>query len=108
MNRNEHREMETLDEVRQWTAEQIYSAFGPWMETIVNQQKERLQLNLKTIWRNRRWYAFRDTGEQFEEDTMLIYFNPKKISKYSLSDLETIIDKLQNESRYSNPKRQRQ
>jgi hypothetical protein len=35
---------------------------------------------------------------------MLIYFQSKKISKYSLSELETILEKLEDETLYSNPR----
>jgi len=105
MSREELLQREFIDDMLQWSAEKIYNTFGPWLETVVNQQKERLQLKLKTIWRNRKWYAFRDTGDQFENDTMLLYFEPKKVKKYSLSELETILEKLEYETLYSNPKK---
>src|SRR5690606_8008774 len=95
---------EVIDDMLNWPADKLYETFGPWLETVVNQQKDRLQLKLKTIWRNRTWYAFRDTGVQFDSDTMLFYFLPRKIKHYSLSDLETIIEKLEGETLYSNPK----
>lgn len=96
---------EVLDEVLQWSAAKIYSVFGSFIETIVTRKREEMQLKLKTVWRNRMWYAFKDTGTQFEKDTMLLYFCPKKISKYTLSELETIIEKLEAETVYSNPKK---
>jgi hypothetical protein len=105
MTREQILQNEFLDDMLQWPAEKIYSYFGPFLETVVIQQKEKLQLKLKTIWRNRKWYAFRDTAEQFDLDTMQIYFEPKKIKHYSLSELESIIDKIQNETIYSNPKK---
>lgn len=105
MTREEALEKEVIDDMLHWSAEKIYNTFGPWLETVVNQQKDRLQLKLKTIWRNRKWYAFRDTGEQFENDTMLVYFDPKKSNKYSLSELETILEKIEDETLYSNPRR---
>lgn len=104
MTREELLKNEFIDDMLQWPTEKFYKTFGPWLETIVNEQKSRLQLKLKTIWRNRKWYAFRDTGEQFDANTMFIYFNPKKIKNYSLNDLETIIDKLECETLHSNPK----
>lgn len=107
MKTEERFQMEVIEEVLQWSADKIYKTFGPFLETVVNQQKERIQIRLKTIWRNRKWYAFRDTGEQFNNDEMLIYFNPKKIKIYSLSDLETIIDRVEKETLYSNPKHTR-
>lgn len=105
MNREEIIEREVINDMLQWPADKIYNTFGPWLETIVNHQKERLQLKLKTIWRNRKWYAFKDTGEQFGNDTMLIYFDIKKAKKYSLAELESILEKLDEETLYSNPKR---
>src|SRR5690606_19938300 len=97
-------EKEVINDIMQWSSDKFYNTFGPWLETVVVREKEKLQLKLKTIWRNRKWYAFRDTGEQFDTDTMLIYFEPKKITKYSLSDLETILEKIENETLFSNPK----
>lgn len=79
MTREEELERQVIDDILQWPSYKFYETFGPWIETVVNQQKNRLQLKLKTIWRNRKWYAFRDTGEQFEADCMLIYFDPKKV-----------------------------
>lgn len=105
MTREELIEREVINDMLQWSSLKIYKTFGPWLETIVNQEKERLQLKLKTIWRNRKWYAFRDTGQQFENDTMMIYFEPKNVKKYSLSILETIIEKIEDETIYSNPKK---
>lgn len=107
MTREELLEREVINDMLNWSADKIYGTFGPWLETVVNEQKSRLKLKLKTIWRNRKWYAFRDTGEQFEDDTMLLYFNPKKTRSYSLRDLETILDKLENETIYSNPNQPR-
>lgn len=104
MTREELLEKEFIDDMLQWPAEKVYNTFGPWLESVVNQQKERLQLKLKTIWRNRKWFAFKDTGEQFENDTMLIYFDPKKYKNYSLSELETILEKIEDETLHSNPK----
>ncbi len=105
MNREEELEREVIDDMLQWPAEKIYNTFGPWLETVVNLQKDRLQLKLKTIWQNRKCYAFRTTGEQIESDTMLLYyFDIKKVKKYSLSEMEKIIDKIENETYKTNPK----
>lgn len=107
MTREELVEREFIGDMLNWSSEKFYKTFGPRLETIVIRQREILQLKLKTIWRNRKWYAFRDTGQQFDtDDAMLVYFNPKKIKHYSLHDLESIIDKLENETLYSNPKKQ--
>lgn len=104
MRREEIIERQVIDDIRQWSSDKFYNIFGPWLETVVIRQKEKLQLKLKTIWRNRLWYAFKDNGEQFEDDTMALYFDIKKISKYSLSELETILEKIDDETLYSNPK----
>ena len=104
MTREEILQRELLDDMFQWSSEKFYDTFGSILETIVIKQKEKLQLKLKTIWKNRKWYAFRDTGEQFDRNTMLIYFDIKKIKTYSLTDFEFIINKLNNETIYSNPK----
>ena len=104
MTREEILERELIDDMLQWSSEKFYATFGSWLETVVNQQKERLQLKLKTIWRNRKWYANRETGEHFEDDDMLYFFDPKKVKKYSLSELETILKKIEDETIYSNPK----
>lgn len=104
MTREEQLQKEFVEDMLQWSADKIYNTFGPWLETVVNQQKDKLQLKLKTIWRNRKWYAFNDTGEQFDNETMLVYFDPKKTKKYSLSELETILEKIEDETIYSNPK----
>lgn len=97
-------ESELIDEVLQWSAEKIYDVFGPFLEYVVDNEKAKLQSKLKTIWKSRRWYAFRDTGEQFDADTMQIYFSVKKLKTYSLHELEQIIDKIETETNYSNPK----
>lgn len=96
---------EVIEEVMQWSGEKIYSVFGSFLAKVVEDKKEELQRELKVIWKNRCWYSFRDTGEQFESDTMLIYFNPKHIRKYNLSDMEDIIERIENETNYSNPNR---
>jgi hypothetical protein len=98
------REQNILDEVTNWSNGEIYSVFGIRLERIVTEQKEKLQLKLKTIWRNRTWYAYKDTGEQFDDDAMLYFFSPKKIAKYSLYELENILEKIESETNYSNPK----
>jgi hypothetical protein len=72
MTREEILQKEIIDDMLQWSSDKMYNTFGSWLETIVIQEKEKLQLKLKTIWRNRKWYAFRDTGEQFDNDTMLL------------------------------------
>ncbi|MCO5232867.1 MAG: hypothetical protein M9888_03895 [Chitinophagales bacterium] len=105
MTREQILENEIIDDILQWSSDRFYKTFGAWLETVVVRQKEAYQLKLKTIWRNRKWYAFRDTGEQFENDTMLIYFDSKKIKKYSLSEMESIFEKIEDETLYSNPKR---
>jgi hypothetical protein len=104
MTREEILQKELVDDMLQWSSDKMYNTFGSWLETIVIREKEKLQLKLKTIWRNRKWYAFNDTGEQFDNDTMLLYFDIKKLKKYSLSELETIIAKIADETVYSNPK----
>lgn len=104
MTREEILQNELVDDMLQWSSEEMYNTFGSWLETIVIQEKEKLQLKLKTIWKNRKWYAFNDTLEQFDNDTMLLYFDIKKLKKYSLSELETIIEKIADTTVYSNPK----
>ena len=98
------REQNILDEVANWSNAEIYSVFGTRLERIVTEQKEKLQLKLKTIWRIRTSYAYKDTGEQFDDDAMLYFFSPKKITKYSLSELEYILERIEAETNYSNPK----
>lgn len=98
------REHDIIDEVLQWSSDKIYSTFGPFLEKVVIKQKEKLQLKLKTIWRNRTWYCYKDTGEQFDDDAMLYFFSPKKIAKYSLYEMEDILEKIEQETNYSNPK----
>jgi hypothetical protein len=100
----EKRQQEIIDEVLQWSSNQIYSVFGPFIEKVVLEQKEKLQIKLKTIWRNRTWYAYKDTGEQFDDEAMLYFFSPKKIAKYSLYEMEDILEKIEQETNYSNPK----
>ena len=104
MTREELIEKEVIDDIMQWSSDKFYNTFGSWIETVVNEQKKRLQLKLKTIWQNRKCYANRETGEYFEDDDMLYFFDPKKVKKYSLSELETILEKIEDETIYSNPK----
>jgi len=106
MTREDILQKEFIDDMRQWSSDKMYNTFGSWLETVVIREKEKLQLKLKTIWRNRKWYAFKDTAQQFDNDAMLLYFDIKKLKKYSLSDLETIIEKIEDEAGYSNPKRE--
>lgn len=87
-----------IDEARQWSTEKIYDVFGSFLEKVVEDKKEKYRLILKTVWKNRVGYAFRDTGERFDSDTMLYYFNPKKIRKYSLIDMEDIIVRIECEA----------
>lgn len=94
-----------MDEVLSWSSEKIYSVFGNYLEKVVLDEKEKMQRKLKTIWRNRTWYAFRDTNEQFDKDTMRLYFDPKKISKYKNYELESILENIEEETNYSNPKK---
>lgn len=104
MTREEILERELIDDMLQWSSEKFYATFGPWLETVVNQQKERLQLKLKTIWRNRKWYECRYTGEKLDNESWLLFFDPKKLKKYSLSELEKILEKIEEETIYSNQK----
>lgn len=104
MTREELLRREFIDDIKNWSSDKIYNTFGPLLETVVNQQKDKFQLNLKTIWRNRKWYVFKDTAEQFDNETMLLYFDPKKVKKYSLKELETILEKIEDETIYSNEK----
>lgn len=105
MTRQEIIEREVIEDMLQWSSDKMYDVFGPWLETIVIRQKEKLQLKLRTIWRNRTWYAFHETGEQFDKDTMLFYFNPRKLKSYSLDELESIIKNIERTTIYSNPKK---
>jgi hypothetical protein len=96
---------EFLEDMHSLTNEQILEILGAnRLEMIINLKKEELQLKLKTIWRNRKWYCHNDTGEQFDNDTMLYFFNPKLIKKYSLEMMESILDNIDSETIYSNPK----
>lgn len=95
---------DVINDLLNLPAEDFYSIFGSRLEMVVNQQKEKLTLKLKTIWRNRNWYAYKDTGEQLDDYGMSYFFDPKKINKYSLSDLETILEKMGKDLIYSNPK----
>lgn len=95
---NVNLENEIIEDMLQWSSDRFYKTFGAWLETVVIRQKEVYQLKLKSIWRNRKKYAFRVNGEQFDDDMMLLYFDPKKIKKYSLSEMESILDKIENET----------
>jgi hypothetical protein len=97
-------EMQVIEDMMSWSSQEFYAVFGHRLETVVNETKASLQLKLKTIWRNRIWYAHRETGEQFDAETMLYFFDPKKISKYSLRELEMILEKIEDETLHSNPK----
>jgi hypothetical protein len=108
MTREEQIQQECIEDMLQWSADKFYRTFGYFLEKVVNKQKELYQSKLKSIWRNRKWYAFRDTAEQFDNETMLLYFNPKKIKHYSLYELETIIEKFEDEVIHSNPNRSEQ
>jgi hypothetical protein len=101
MTREEILQQECIDDILQWSSEKMYQTFGAWLETVVVSEKEKLQLKLKTIWRNRKWYAHRDTGEQFDNETMSFFFDIKKVKKYSLSEIETILERIENETLYS-------
>jgi hypothetical protein len=98
--------MSIKEKMHSLTNEEILTIFGcSRLEMIINLEKEKLQLKLKTIWRNRTWYCFKNTLKQFENDTMLLYFNPKLISKYSYDMMESILSKIERETLHSNPKK---
>jgi Lhr-like helicase len=82
---------ESIEKLKEYSIEDFYNVFGNWLETIVNVKKTTLQERLKRIWSNRTKYAFRDTGEQFDIDTMQFYFESKKIKTYSIAEIEKII-----------------
>lgn len=84
----------------EWSNQEIYDVFGVRLERVVAEKKNKLQLKLKAIWANRTWYAFRETGEQFEDDTMSFFFEYKKISKYSCSEMESILEQLDRDAGY--------
>lgn len=68
------------------------------LQEIRSEEKRRLQLRLKSIWKFRKSFVFIATGEQLRNDRMPFYFDVKNIKSYSLSDLERIIDKLDKET----------
>lgn len=83
-----------IEEIYQWSDEKFYKEFGCWVEVVTIRQKERFQAELQKIWENRKRYKFLETNEPFEDNTMLLFFDPNKIKEYSLHDFETIIDKI--------------
>lgn len=91
-------EFEIIDDMLQWEPDKFYKMFGPWLEVVVEDQKEKMRANLKRIWKFRKLYSFRDTGDGFSDSTMLLYFDPKKIGKYTLHEMEAIIEKIENET----------
>lgn len=105
MNRQEAILAEFIEELLEYTDEEIYELFGTRLEKIVDEQKGRLRLKLKTIWRLRKHYAFKDTGEQFDDYAMKLFFDPKKIKHYPLDVIECILTRLDHEAVYSNPKK---
>ena len=91
-------ELEIIDDMLSWSSDQLYKTFGSRLEVVVEDQKEKMRANLKRIWKVRKLHEFRDTGDSFSDDTMLIYFDPKKIGKYTLQEMETITEKIENET----------
>ena len=106
MTREEQLYREVIDDLLNSSSEKLYQIFGSWLETVVEEKKEVFRTKLKNIWRNRKWYAFHDTGEQFESDTMSIYFTSRKLKSYSLREMEMILEKIDSETVYCNPKKQ--
>ena len=91
-------EFEIIDDMLQWEPDKFYKMFGPWLEVVVDDQKEKMRANLKRIWKFRKLYSFRDTGDSFSDSAMLLYFDPKKIGKYTLHEMEAITEKIENET----------
>lgn len=95
MTREQQLFQESIEILKDYSIEDFYNVFGNWLETVVHVKKTTLQERLKRIWTNRTRYAFRDTGEQFEKDTMQFYFESKKIKKYSIAEIEQIISSIE-------------
>lgn len=91
-------ELEIIDDMLSWSSDQLYNTFGSRLEAVVEEQKEKMRAHLKRIWKFRKLYAFRDTGDSFYDDTMLLYFDPKKIGRYKLQEMETITQKIEKET----------
>lgn len=87
-----------IDEMLQLEPDKLYTIFGPWLEIVVEDQKSKKREKLKKIWKRRVSYKFKDTDENFETDTMQIYFDPKKIKKYTLNELDNILEWIENET----------
>lgn len=91
-------ESEMTELMLQMSSYDIYKILGPFIEDIVDQQKNIFRKNLKLIWKNRKSYMFKDTGCEFDENTMLIFFNPKKMKSYTLNDFEKILEEIDRET----------
>lgn len=98
MTKEQQIENDVIESMREWSEEKFYNTFGSWLETVVNNQKRLLQVKLKYFWAYRRDYSFRDTGEKFEDDTMLFYFSNKRIAYYSIAEMEAIIKRIEEEA----------
>lgn len=81
-------EDDVIDEVLQWSGEKIYCVFGARLENVVADKKAQLRYQLRVIWKNRLCYVFRDTGTHFDDDTMLLFFSYRQITKYNLIEME--------------------
>lgn len=101
MTAGEKFEQEILDHVFKWSNEEIYSFFGARLEDVVLRKKSELQSVLQLAWKNRYNYYFSDTGGNLDDESMLLFFDPKKIKKYSLKELLEAIQKLYAET-YTN------
>ena len=91
-------EFEIIDDMLQWEPDKFYKMFGPWLEVVVEDQKAKIRAKLKKIWKDRKLYGFRGMVDSISDDTVLIYFDPKKIGKYTLHEMEAIIEKIENET----------
>lgn len=94
-------EHEILSDVSKWSNDEIYSFFGARLEEVVLSKKSELQSVLQLAWKNKLNYYFSDTGGNLDDESMLLFFDPKKIKKYSLKELLEAIQKLNSET-YTN------
>jgi hypothetical protein len=99
MNNLSKLEIEIIETIKDYNDYQVYNLFGSRLEEIVILKRLEYQKLLKKIWKNRTKYSFNDTGQLLDKDSMSYFFDIKRLTKYTLFQMEKIIEDIENQLR---------